>query len=95
MRKLVLFMHTSLDGFTARPDVAMDWVHVEEEMFEAAGQRTREADTALYGRRTYELMQSYWPTAANQPNATKHDIEHAAWYNQRVPGSCHGGPTNC
>ena len=26
-------------------------------------------------------MEGYWPTAANQPNATKHDIEHSKWYN--------------
>ncbi len=27
-------------------------------------------------------MDSYWPTAADQPNATKHDIEHSKWYNK-------------
>src|SRR5204863_302869 len=26
--------------------------------------------------------EGYWPTAAQQPKATKHDIEHGAWYNQ-------------
>ncbi len=25
-------------------------------------------------------MENYWPTAADKPTATKHDIEHAAWY---------------
>jgi dihydrofolate reductase len=82
MRKLVLLMHISLDGFTARPNGEMDWINIEEEMFDVAGQRTREADTAIYGRGTYKLIQSYWPTAADQPNATKHDIEHSTWYKQ-------------
>jgi dihydrofolate reductase len=50
-------------------------------MFEYAGQRTRDADTALYGRVTYQMMESYWPTAGDQPTATKHDIEHSKWYN--------------
>jgi dihydrofolate reductase len=27
-------------------------------------------------------MEGYWPTAASQPNATKHDIEHSTWYNK-------------
>jgi len=27
-------------------------------------------------------MESYWPTAADQPTATKHDIEHSKWYNR-------------
>ncbi len=81
MRKLVLFMHTSLDGFTTDSEGKMDWIKVDEEMFEYAGQRTREADTAIYGRGTYQIMESYWPTAADKPNATKHDLEHSAWYN--------------
>ncbi|MGZ5218540.1 MAG: dihydrofolate reductase family protein [Chitinophagaceae bacterium] len=82
MRKIVLFMHTSLDGFVAGPSGEMDWIKVDDEMFDYAGQRTNEADTALYGRVTYQMMEGYWPTAADQPNATKHDIEHSGWYNK-------------
>ena len=81
MRRLVLFMHASLDGFVAGPNGEMDWIDVNDEMFEYAGQRTRDADTALYGRVTYQMMESYWPTAGDQPTATKHDIEHSKWYN--------------
>ncbi|MBI1768920.1 MAG: dihydrofolate reductase [Bacteroidetes bacterium] len=82
MRKLVLFMHTSLDGFVAGRKGEMDWIHVDEELFDYASNRINEADLALYGRVTYEMMEGYWPTAADQPNATKHDIEHSAWYNK-------------
>src|SRR5215216_2481954 len=82
MKKLVLFMHASLDGFVAGPNGEMDWINVDDEMFEYAGQRTNNADTALYGRITYQMMESYWPTAGNQPGASKHDIEHSKWYNQ-------------
>ena len=82
MRKLVLFMHTSLDGFVAGPNGEMDWINVDEEIFDYAGQRTNEADTALYGRVTYQMMESYWPTAAQLPTATKHDVEHSRWYNR-------------
>lgn len=84
MRKLVLFMHVSLDGFVAGPNGEMDWIHVDEEIFDLAGQQTDEADTALYGRVTYQMMDSYWPTAGDQPNASKHDIQHSNWYN-KVP----------
>jgi len=82
MRKLVLFIHTSLDGFVAGPNGEMDWINVDEEIFDYAGQRTNEADTALYGRVTYQMMESYWPTAAQLPTATKHDVEHSRWYNK-------------
>src|SRR5678809_727030 len=84
MRKLVLFMHTSLDGFVAGPNGEMDWINVDEEIFDYAGKRTNEADTALYGRITYQMMESYWPAAADQPSASKHDIEHSQLYN-KVP----------
>lgn len=80
MRNLVLFMHTSLDGFVAGTNGEMDWINVDEEIFEYGEQRIREADTALYGRITYQMMEGYWPTAADQPNPTKHDIEHSRWY---------------
>jgi len=80
MRKIVLFMHVSLDGFATDSKGGMDWIHVDEEMFDYAGERTNTSDTALYGRATYQLMESYWPTAADQPNPTKHDIEHSKWY---------------
>jgi dihydrofolate reductase len=82
MRRLALFMHVSLDGFVAGPNGEMDWIKVDDQMFEYAGQRTNESDTALYGRVTYQMMEGYWPTAADQPNATKHDIEHSTWYNK-------------
>jgi dihydrofolate reductase len=82
MRKLVLFMHTSLDGFVAGLNGEMDWIHVDEDMFEYAGKQTDQADTALYGRVTYQMMESYWPTAGDQPAATKHDKQHSSWYNK-------------
>jgi dihydrofolate reductase len=74
-------MHISLDGFVAGPNGEMDWIYVSDEMFDYAGQRTREADAALYGRVTYQMMQSYWPTAAEKPAASRHDVEHSKWYN--------------
>jgi len=73
-------MHISLDGFVAGPNGEMDWIKVDEEIFDHVGKRIGEGDTALYGRVTYQMMESYWPTAADQPGASKHDIEHSKWY---------------
>lgn len=80
MRNLLFFMHTSLDGFVAGPNGEMDWIFVDDEIFDFVPTLTEKADTALYGRVTYEMMEGYWPTAGEQPNASKHDIEHSAWY---------------
>lgn len=81
MKKIVLLMHTTLDGFVAGPNGEMNWINVSKEIFDEAAKVTDRADTALYGRNTYGMMEGYWPTAADQPNATKHDIEHSGWYN--------------
>ncbi len=80
MRKIISFMHISLDGFVAGLNGEMDWIKVDEEVFDHVGKRISEGDTALYGRVTYQMMEDYWPTAADKPTATKHDIEHAKWY---------------
>ena len=80
MRKIISFMHISLDGFVAGPNGEMDWIKVDQEIVDHVGQRISKGDTALYGRVTYEMMESYWPTAAGKPGATKHDIEHSNWY---------------
>jgi dihydrofolate reductase len=80
MRKLIFFMHTSLDGFVGGPNGEMNWINVDDEMFDFVATMTDKADAALYGRVTYEMMQSYWPTAGNEPGASKHDKEHSAWY---------------
>jgi len=74
-------MHTSLDGFVAGLNGEMGWIKVDDAIFDFVGTMTDQADTALYGRVTYQMMQSYWPTAGEQPNASKHDKEHSAWYN--------------
>ncbi len=75
-------MHVSLDGFVAGPNGELDWVKVDDEMFNYVGERISEGDTALYGRVTYQMMESYWPTAGDKPGATEHDIEHAKWYSK-------------
>ncbi len=80
MRKIISFMHISLDGFVAGPNGELDWVKVDEEMFSYVGARISEGDTALYGRVTYQMMENYWPTAGDKPKATRHDIEHSKWY---------------
>lgn len=80
MRKLFSFMHMSLDGFVAGPNGEMNWIKVDEEIFDYVGIRIGQGDTAMYGRKTYEMMENYWPTAGDKPSASKHDIEHSKWY---------------
>ena len=80
MRKIISFMHISLDGFVAGPNGEMNWIKVDAEIFDHIGKRIGATDTALYGRTTYQMMENYWPTAGDKPDASKHDIDHSTWY---------------
>ena len=82
MRKIISFMHISLDGFVAGPNGEMDWIKADQEIFDHVEKRISENDTALYGRVTYQMMEDYWPAAGAKPTATRHDIEHSKWYNK-------------
>lgn len=75
-------MHISLDGFVAGINGEMNWIKINEEIFDHVEKRINKTDAALYGRVTFEMMENYWPTAADKPTATKHDIEHSKWYSK-------------
>lgn len=75
-------MHTTLDGFTSRTDGSFNWVTLSDEIWRFPHERIAVADTALYGRRTFDMMHAYWPTAGDAPDASEHDIEHSNWYNK-------------
>lgn len=75
-------MHISLDGFVAGPKGEMDWIKINDEIFGHVSKRISESDISMYGRVTYQLMESYWPGIADKPNATRHDIEHSKWYSK-------------
>ncbi|HHS9579557.1 TPA: dihydrofolate reductase family protein, partial [Raoultella planticola] len=83
MRKIVSFVHVSLDGFvasTAEGPAGLAWISLSPDLFEYVEQRIQQTDTALYGRTTYQMMESYWPTAADNPDASPHDHAHSRWY---------------
>jgi dihydrofolate reductase len=78
MRNVILFAHISLDGFAAGPNGELDWIPYDEELEKYAEKLVKETGTALYGRVTYEMM-TYWRTVPSNPDATKHELEHAHW----------------
>ncbi len=64
MRKVIFFMLISLDGFYEGPNHDLNWHHVDEEFNKFAIAQLNAVDTLLFGRVTYEMMASYWPTSA-------------------------------
>src|SRR5687768_7575298 len=81
MRKLKMFMHTSLDGFVVDVEGGMQWIKMDQPIFEFVGQKIiDEVGTPLYGSVTYGMMEGYWPTAGDDPKASAQTKRHAAWY---------------
>ena len=64
MRRLFSFNMVTLDGYFEGPNRDINWHHVDGEFNDFAIAQLREIDTLLFGRVTYELMESYWPTTA-------------------------------
>ncbi len=62
MRKVFLFNLVTLNGFFEGPNQDINWHHVDEEFNEFAVNQLHEIGTLLFGRVTYHLMASYWPT---------------------------------
>lgn len=63
MRKTVVSEMVSLDGYFAGPNGESDWHLADEEFEQFALERLNEMDAIIFGRVTYQLMASYWPTA--------------------------------
>jgi len=77
MRKLVYSVSLSLDGYIDSASGDSDWVEPDEEVHRHFNNVEREVDTLLYGRRMYELMAGYWPTADQDPSAPDVILEYA------------------
>src|SRR5215471_1027253 len=77
MRKVVLAMSVSLDGYFEGPDREIDWTRVDEELHWHFNNHLRPMGAFLSGRVTYELMAGFWPTADQDPGASPPMIEYA------------------
>ena len=82
MRKVIYAMSVSLDGFIEATNGDLSWSFPDEELHKHFNDLESTIDTHLYGRRLYENMAAYWPTADENPSAPKHEIEYARiWKN--------------
>ncbi len=77
MRKLIYSTSLSLDGYIDAAGGDPSWVIPDQELHSHFNEVEREVDTLLYGRRMYELMAAYWPTADQDPSAPAPIVEYA------------------
>lgn len=80
MRELTLIVQTSLDGFVAGPHGEFDNFIGGEENLEFVCSLIDDADAALFGRLSYQLLETAWPTAETKEGATKNEIKYSKWY---------------
>ncbi len=83
MGKLIYLMNVSLDGYVETPARGLEWTNVDEELHTWFNDQAREADAFLYGRRLYEVMAAYWPTAEADPAATPATLDFARIWNEK------------
>jgi dihydrofolate reductase len=82
MGKLNVFEHVTVDGYFVDAKGKIDWAHAraDSEWNEwVAGNARGSEGVMLFGRKTYQLMASYWPT----PMATQQSPEVAEGMNSR------------
>jgi dihydrofolate reductase len=72
MRKLIAAINMTLDGFCDHTAMTAD-----EEIHQHYNELLSNAGTLLYGRITYQLMESYWPTIVKNPTGVKPTDEFA------------------
>ena len=66
MRKLIAAMNMTLDGFCDHTAMIAD-----DDLHRHYDEILSNADTLLYGRITYQLMESYWPAVVKNPTGNK------------------------
>ncbi|HEY5338479.1 MAG TPA: dihydrofolate reductase family protein [Rhizomicrobium sp.] len=99
MRKLTAFINVSLDGYYADAKGDMRWAHKEDAEWNAfAAENAKGGGEMVFGRITYDLMASYWPTPlamqqnpvvaermnAMQKTVFSNTLEKSAWSKTRV-----------
>lgn len=80
MRRLILAMQISVDGFIEGPDGDMSWVAKnEEELWDDLFQMLDTVDTLLLGRKMFNDYRNYWKGCLGNPEATSNERKYAEY----------------
>ncbi|WP_062440723.1 dihydrofolate reductase family protein [Herbidospora daliensis] len=77
MRKIVIMSAVSLDGYMEGPGRDISWHRVDAELHRHFNALLAPLSAFIDGRVTHELMADYWPTAADDPAASRETADFA------------------
>jgi dihydrofolate reductase len=63
MRKIIYWVHASVDGFIDGPNGEFDWARMGPELSAYSDGLDRTVDTLLFGRPVWQMMVGFWPNA--------------------------------
>jgi dihydrofolate reductase len=97
MRKLIVQMQISIDGFVGGPNGELDWIFpdFDERLTRWTMDRVWQAGAHLMGRATYDAMAAHWPSSTEPFSAPmneipkivfSHSLKEARWAETRVVG---------
>ncbi|MCC6413381.1 MAG: dihydrofolate reductase family protein [Saprospiraceae bacterium] len=72
MPKLIAAINMTLDGYCDHTAISPD-----DEIHEHYNEMLRSAGALIYGRITYQLMESYWPTVVENPTGNQSEDDFA------------------
>lgn len=83
MRRIVVSMNVTLDGFMAARDGGLDWhlLNWTTDMADLLAQQLNDADTLLLGKNTYSVMAAYWPAVSTGLMLSRADLAYATMIN--------------
>ena len=81
MRRVILFMHMTLDGFIARENGAMDWATMTDQEMDKymAFNMLMDVGTMILGRVLFQGFEKAWPAMAADPKSPKELVDFAHW----------------
>src|SRR5882757_3628600 len=88
MRKLIMKMSTSVDGFVGGPNGETDWVFRSSDETSRAWviEHSFDAGLIIMGRKSFEAMAPYWPTATGPFAAPMNEIPKAVFTEKGYAG---------
>lgn len=86
MRRIVMFNQVSADGSFSNGSGPLDWVVPEPALDRMAAANLEKGDAILFGRKTYEMFEAFWPGADGRdphgPGSSPEIAAIGAWINE-------------